>query len=230
MSFGLAWAGRTVLRLTIGHDHIFDSFGFMWFAAAPSIGGFVAVFVEDGWNGLRRFSRRVFNLRFSLWVWGLALLLPLVAGALTFVGHPGDLLQGGQPKLAPLLSALTAMNFFTGPLAEEFGWRGYLLNRLGRRMPPWLAGLVMGPIWALWHVPLFYDSIFAHWQAAPGFFLWLTAWSVVLALIVARAKGSVLPSIIGHWTLNNQTAFFAALFPALPLTICPAAPLSRLQA
>lgn len=216
VSFGLAWAGWITLRLTIGLDHMFDSFRLMWFVAAPSIGGFAAAFAENGWNGLRGFGRRVFNLRFSVWVWGLALLLPLLAGALTFAGHLGDFLHGGLPKLAPLLGAVTFMNFFTGPLAEEFGWRGYLLNRFARRMRPWLAGLVIGPIWAAWHIPLFYDNVFAHWQSAAGFVVWMTAWSIILALIVARARGSVLPSILGHWTINCQTAFFAALLPVLP--------------
>jgi len=38
----------------------------------------------------------------------------------------------------------------------------------------------------------------------------------VLCLIVARARGSVLPSILGHWTINAAPAIFFALLPGLP--------------
>jgi membrane protease YdiL (CAAX protease family) len=109
-----------------------------------------------------------------------------------------------------------ADEFFTGPIAEEFGWRGYLLGRLARRMRPVLAGLIIGPIWAAWHIPLFYDSVFAHAGSALGFAGWAIAWSAVLSLIVTRARGSVLPSVLGHWSANAAPMIFFALLPALP--------------
>ena len=195
---------------------MFDSFGGFWFTAAPSFAGFAAALSDGGWPGLRRFAARVFNLRFPLWVWPLVLLLPILAAALTFVSHPGDLLRGGVPKLAGILAAASLMNFFAGPIAEEFGWRGYLLGRFCRRWHPALAGLAIGPIWAAWHIPLFYDNVFAHLTSALGFVAWVTAWSVVLALIVARARGSVLPAILGHWAANAAPLMFFALLPALP--------------
>ena len=215
IAFGVPWAGWIILRRTVGLDHMFDSFDGYWFTAAPSFAGFAAAFSDGGWTGLRRFAARVFNFRFPLWVWPVAVFLPVVAAGLTFAPHPGDLLQGGVPKLAGILAAASLMNFFTGPIAEEFGWRGYLLDRFCRRWHPALAGLAIGPIWAAWHIPLFYDSIFAHLQSAICYVAWVTAWSVVLALIVARARGSVLPTILGHWAVNAMPMIFFALLPAL---------------
>jgi membrane protease YdiL (CAAX protease family) len=148
-------------------------------------------------------------------VWPFAILLPVLAAVLTFANHPSDLSDGGTPKWAALAVSVSFTNWFTGPLAEEFGWRGYLLPWFCRRWHPVLAGLVIGPIWAAWHIPIFYDTVFAHWQSALGFLTWVTAWSVVLALLVARARGSVLPSILGHWAINAQSGIFFALLPAL---------------
>ncbi|HEX4532602.1 MAG TPA: CPBP family intramembrane glutamic endopeptidase [Rhizomicrobium sp.] len=216
IAFGLPWAGWIILRQTITLDHMFDSFGYYWFTAGPSIAGFLAAYAEDGLRGLRRFCRRVFNLRFAFWVWLAALLLPLLAALLTFAPHAADLLKGGTPKWASLLGTISLMNFFTGPIAEEFGWRGYLLDRLARHMRPVLAGLLIGPIWIAWHIPLFYDSVFAHVSSALGYSGWVIAWSVVLALIVAKARGSVLPSVLGHWAANAAPGVFFALLPALP--------------
>jgi hypothetical protein len=53
-------------------------------------------------------------------------------------------------------------------------------------------------------------------QSALGYLAWITAWSVVMALIVTRARGSVLPSILAHWFLNALPLIFFALFPGLP--------------
>jgi len=216
VAFGLPWAEWIHLRQTMSLDQMFDSFSTYWFTAAPSIAGFLAALAEDGWSGLRRFTARVLTLRFAAWLWFAALLLPLIAGLLTFLPHPGDLAAGGVPAWAKVLVPVTLLNFFTGPLAEEFGWRGYLLGAFCRRWTPALSGLLIGPIWALWHVPIFYDSVFAHAASALGHLAWTTAWSVVLSLIVARARGSVLPSILGHWMVNATPAIFFALLPALP--------------
>jgi len=217
IAFGVPWAFWIVLRQRMSLDHMFDSVSTYWFTAAPSVAGFAAAFAEDGWQGLRRFCARAFNLRFAIWLWLAALLLPLLAALLTFAPHPFDLLHGGAPKWAALIGIASLMNFFTGPIAEEFGWRGYLLGWFCRRgWHPALAGLAIGPIWAAWHVPLFYDSVFAHIPSALGYLAWITSWSVVLALIVTRARGSVLPSILGHWTINAAPAIFFALLPAIP--------------
>ena len=216
IAFSIPWTGWIIQRTTIGLDHMFDSFGTYWFTAAPSVAGFVAAGAEGGLGGLRQFTIRVFNLRFRFWVWLLALLMPLAAALLTFTGHPADLWHGGHPKLAAALATASLANFFTGPIAEEFGWRGYLLGWLCGRHRPVVAGLVIGPIWAAWHIPLFYDSVFAHVPSALGYSVWVTGWSVVLSLIVTRARGSVLPSILGHWFLNALPAIFFALLPTLP--------------
>ena len=216
IAFGVPWMGWIIERMTIGADHLFDSFDTYWFTAAPSLAGFAAAAAEGGPTRLQEFTGRVFNLRLPVGIWLLALLLPLTAALLTFAGHPADLHDGGTPKFAAALATASLANFFTGPLAEEFGWRGYLLDRLCRRWRPVVAGLIIGPVWAIWHLPIFYDSVFSQVRSALGFLAWIIAWSVVLALIVTRARGSVLPAILGHWFLNALPAIFFALLPALP--------------
>ena len=216
IAFGVPWIGWFWLRATTSLDHMFDSFATYGFTAAPSLAGFAAAAVDDGVPGLTRFARRVFYVGFPAWIWPLALLLPLLAGAVTFIGHPADLLRGGAPHWMRLVATVSWLNFFTGPLAEEFGWRGYLLDRLRLRFTPIVAGLIIGPIWAVWHLPLFYDSVFSEFRTAFLYLLWVTSLSVVLALVVARARGAVLPSVLGHWAANATPLIFFALLPALP--------------
>jgi len=215
IAFGIPWAGWFLLRQRMPVSAMFNSFATYGFTAACSMAAFAAAFAEGGWRCLRRFSARVFGLRFSPRLWIAALLLPFLAALLTFATHPVDLFKGGVPHWAALATTVSFVNFFTGPIAEEFGWRGYLLGFLARRWRPITAGLIIAPVWALWHVPIYYDTVFAHARSAFGFLIWIAAWSVVLALIVTRARGSVLPSILGHWSINAQSAIFFALLPAL---------------
>jgi len=46
---------------------------------------------------------------------------------------------------------------FLGPL-EEFGWRGFALPVLQRKLSPFWAGLILGVIWAVWHLPSLFIS------------------------------------------------------------------------
>jgi uncharacterized protein len=221
IAFMVPWTGWFVFNSSRTHSPMFDSLAMFWLPAAVSLAGFVASFAENGAKGLTAFVRRVFNVRFKLWLWLAAALLPLIAAMLTFVGHPQSLLTSGHPAWGKLLVPLTFANLWTGPLAEEFGWRGYLLHRFRMRLSPIAAGLIIGPIWSFWHIPLFHDNVFAHVGSALPFVAILTAWSVVMALIVTRCFGSVLPSVVLHFFFNCQAPLIAALFPLLPAELGP---------
>lgn len=214
IAFGVPWTGWIIFRSTRNPSVTLEALALFWLPAACSVAGFVASFAEGGLKGLRAFAARVFNLRFRWYLFLLALLLPLVAGSLTFITHPGDLSRGGVPRLSLLGGAATFLaNLWTGPLAEEFGWRGYLLPKLAAHWPPVVAGLMVGIIWALWHLPLLYDSAFADGPSAVKFLATTTAWSVILALLVSRARGSVLPAVACHWAINSQVIIFHAVLP-----------------
>jgi membrane protease YdiL (CAAX protease family) len=216
LAFGVPWIGWIGLRWMKSPTQFETALATFWFPASCSLAGFVAATVEGGFAGLRAFTARVCNLRFNRWLWLIALLVPVAAAGATFMFHPADVVGKGSPSLPLLLSAFMFTGSGMGPIAEEFGWRGYLLDRLCRKgWPPLVASLAIGPVWAMWHIPLYYDTTFAHVETACLFVIWATAWSVVLGLIVARARGSVWPAVIAHWALNNQAIFYSALLPGL---------------
>lgn len=114
---------------------------------------------------------------------------------------------------------LVALNFvvvlvLAGPLGEELGWRGYALPMLRDRIGLMPASLVLGILWAGWHLPLF--LLPGTPQAAlpfPWFALQAVALSVVLAHIYQATGGSVLLPVLLHGSVNT----FAG-----PLRILPA--------
>jgi membrane protease YdiL (CAAX protease family) len=88
-------------------------------------------------------------------------------------------------------------------LGEEPGWRGFALPRLIARFGPIVGTVILGIAWACWHLPLF--MIAGTPQYGTGFVpfaLMLIAWSMVITLVVLRARGSVIPAMLFHASAN----------------------------
>ena len=99
------------------------------------------------------------------------------------------------------------MQFITGAVGEELGWRGFLLPRLGKRFGGTTAAWVMAILWSLWHVPAWFNPWLPHRtmpMASTLFFI--ASFGVFLAFVFNRAGGSVLATILAHLSLNIMTA------------------------
>jgi CAAX amino terminal protease family. len=44
----------------------------------------------------------------------------------------------------------------SGPFSEEFGWRGFLTDRLFRKDKVLQMSLLIGFVWGIWHLPLYF--------------------------------------------------------------------------
>jgi membrane protease YdiL (CAAX protease family) len=87
---------------------------------------------------------------------------------------------------------------------EEIGWRGYALPRLSEYFGLAPAGIILGIIWATWHLPLFFFSASdtLH-QSFPLYLLQVTAVSVAMAWLYWRTGGSLLLVMLLHAAVNN---------------------------
>jgi len=99
-------------------------------------------------------------------------------------------------------------------LGEEIGWRGYALPALLSENSWIKAGLILGGLWALWHVPLFLtvgsvqSGMFPAW-----YFVDLMASSLIFVWLFLRTKGSVLIATLLHASINT----FAIFLPVVPM-------------
>ncbi len=82
--------------------------------------------------------------------------------------------------------------FLFGPVSEEFGWRGFALDRVLARWGAVKGSLVLGLIWAFWHLPLFF---------IPGSGQQLTGDPAIMFPIYAVAVLGM--SLIITWVYNN---------------------------
>src|SRR6266852_860947 len=87
---------------------------------------------------------------------------------------------------------------------EEIGWRGYALPRLAARFGFARAGVLLGLIWACWHLPLFFlPGIDKYGQSFPVWALGVTALSVAITWLYAHTKGSLLLVMLMHSAVNQ---------------------------
>ena len=100
-----------------------------------------------------------------------------------------------------------------GPLGEEPGWRGLLLPTLAERTSFPVAGLVVGLVWASWHLPLFLIPGTPQAELPVVAYLALTvALGVIYGSLAQHTRGSVPVAILLHTSSNTA----AGLLPVLP--------------
>lgn len=100
------------------------------------------------------------------------------------------------------------VGWLSGPLLEEPGWRGFALPRMQIEMGPLAATLVLGVLWAAWHVPQF---LIPEWADQNGgsdpttiglFLLMVVAIAFLLTWVFNHTKGSLLLAMITHSSIN----------------------------
>jgi uncharacterized protein len=212
VTFTISW-GSWAFVLIHGGDHlsainlpffVLGSFG-------PLLG---AIFIRAGHGPAamkRRRTWRVRDLPLALALGSAGTVAALIGGAATgqrtFDAHEASkaLTSYGDPVLFLLVYLIV------GPLSEEPGWRGYLLPRLRLRLTPLKVGLFFGPLWAIWHLPLFlihgtyqYDQ--GIWTVGGAMFLISTMGLTVAVSFAFEKLGGLPASITVHFTSNALPA------------------------
>ncbi len=136
---------------------------------------------------------------------------------------------GSWPAFGPTpLVIMAAAVLLSTPVqaGEEIGWRGYALPRLAARIGLGPAGIVLGIVWAAWHLPFFFmPAADTYNQSFPLYLLQVTALSVAMAWLYWQANGTLLPLMVMHAAVNNTkdivpSAMQGAIGP-LTLTATP---------
>jgi len=182
--------------------------GYLVAGFGPMIAAYGVTGCQSGQVGIRALLKpgiqwRV-KWRWFIVIWTLPALIYLVALGL-------HRLLGGALPNSPATGrwGLAIVNFFLvmlvgGPLGEEFGWRGYALPALQRRFSAFWSSVILGIIWACWHLPLFFISGTGQHQLPFGLFLLNTiALSILFTWVYNNTSGSILMSILLHTAVNG---------------------------
>jgi membrane protease YdiL (CAAX protease family) len=136
--------------------------------------------------------------------------LPRLDVAAGYLTHP--------ITIAPFL--ITALLY--GPIPEELGWRGYALERLLSKRNALTSSLVLGAMWSIWHIPMFFmrgtpiSTVFPLWSIqfwvamGPG----ILAESIIMTWIYNNTGNSTLSAVLFHFMMNF-TGEFLGLPPGI---------------
>ena len=103
---------------------------------------------------------------------------------------------------------------------EEIGWRGYALPRLAARFGLARASILLGIIWACWHLPQFFiPEADTYRQSFFVYALQVTALSVAMAWLFARTNGSLLLVMLLHSAVNNAKDIVPSVLPGSTNTV-----------
>jgi membrane protease YdiL (CAAX protease family) len=225
LTFAISWA--IWLGLVVGSLGIRTTAGAILnlvARAGPSIAALVLA-TAMGWGQLREllagFSLSRLSVRWSL----VALVLPLammavaIAGSVAVFGTPSPALSLSAGGV--LLVEFVRVLFLGGPLEEELGWRGFALPRLQQHRKALDASVLLGLVWGLWHIPLYFVAGTGQFEtlsggtspafAIGGFVGWTIGIAVLFTWLFNQTGGSLIVVILFHAAVNLAAFLPSAL-------------------
>jgi len=176
---------------------------FQW---APGIAGLLTMLIFRKRDGVRiTFFSAKMPLRQYLW----AFLLPLGFGLLAFVFARVFL---GDPQGMPLTVAGVGL-MIAGAVGEEIGWRGYLHKRIAPHMNGLTSSLLVGVLWALFHVQYYAGGLL--FMAFMG--LAFISLSIMAYAVLAEVEFNVLGAALFHLGINLTAVLIAGLLLSFSL-------------
>ena len=137
--------------------------------------------------------------------WYLATLIPVVFSVLSMFIY--RLLYGVTPVEGIVFNpmgmlALLIISTITGATGEELGWRGFALPRLQMRMSALNASLVLGVVWTMWHVPLWFAGLGYEKIPFAAYAILLMSSTVLITWACNNSRGSMVIASLFHLTMN----------------------------
>ncbi len=127
------------------------------------------------------------------------------------------LMGGAMPVLTAVVFGTLVVEFVRvlflgGPLQEETGWRGFMLPRLQANRSALSAALLLGVVWGLWHIPMYFVPGTGQSETISGgtspafaigaFVVWTMGLSVLFTWLFNQTRGSLLVVMLFHASVN----------------------------
>ena len=186
-------------------------------AFGPMVAAVVLTARESGRAGLRSLLGRVVRWRVAPFWYAVALLGPIV---LTLVAMSLQLVVfGGQPPsflamagTLPTVLVISVYMLIQVGIGEEIGWRGYALPKLQAGYSALVSSLLVGVIWFLWHLPVFFNPATSYSNTPFWVFLvFLLPFAILYTWVFNSTGGSVLIVMILHAVMNSVGQLWRAI-------------------
>jgi membrane protease YdiL (CAAX protease family) len=197
-----------------GNTGVFGGRGpvFLLGVFAPSLVALAFMARAEGRAGVTRILARIGQWRVGVRWYAIAIGYFVIVQLAAALVH--RVMAGAWPPFGDtpvmLMVVSTAVSLWA-QAGEEVGWRGYASPRLARYVGLAGASVILGVVWAVWHLPLFIlpDSG-STGQSFPVYLLHVTALSVMFAFLYWKTGGSLLLVMLLHAAVNNTTGIVPA--------------------
>jgi len=215
LAYGLSWCAFIPLALA-AQGLLAGVPPWLHFAGAfgPLLAALIVTVATRGGAGLRELAGRMVRWRIGVGWLCVSLFSPVAA--YLFAGLILRLFSGNWPdwSLFGSVSEFPQLGWLAGWLAwiltfglgEETGWRGFALPRLQERYTARTASLIVGLLWACWHIPAFFYNYEASLFGIIAFLVGILSGSALLTWLYNSTGGSVLATILWHGTYNASVA------------------------
>ena len=209
LTYGLSWGVWGGGYLLLPSDVPFVPVVFLG-VFGPAVAGALTVHLADG--DVRRWLRSTLAWRVSPKWYLAAILVPVLAygisaSLLVLAGTP---VRSGKFGLgvAVFLGGLPTATLLSGG-NEELGWRGFLLPQLQQRYDAVTASLVVGAVWAGWHLPVYLLPLGLTNGPYYLFVPFVVLFSIVCTWVYNATGGSVPVAMVLHGSMNSAVGIFA---------------------
>lgn len=192
----------------------------LWFFQifSPTLSAVIISGLIGGPAGIQKlfsgFTRWKVGLKWYIAAFSLALVPLFISLVYIVLGNPIPGIAPGTTILFLLSNLLFTL--FSGPIAEETGWRGFALPKLQEKYGALLSSIILGVIWAFWHLPFYSQS---GGGTGMPFFIYLVmiiVISIFLTWIYNNTNGSLGLCVITYFCFNFGSAFIAGYLGLLP--------------
>lgn len=189
---------------------------------APLAAALTLVVRKHGWKESWQFVRQVFDFRTKPMYYLLALVVPLIIHASAHYLAPLFNLEVADTLIpadfmvgVPRWVLAIPYFLFIGMLGggqEEFGWRGYAQQPLQERFGVLRASLLIGLVWGIFHLPLWFIPGDPHsTQPFPAFVIQTVSVSLVYALLYNASGQKLIIPVLFHAMWNTAPPLFPFL-------------------
>ena len=200
--------------------------------AGPALGAFVVTRTVEGKQGTRQLLRRILRWRVGVQWYLIAVFgvppVYFLAASLVLGTAPLEALIEDWPFLFTSYLPKVVMVFLIVSLWEEIGWMGFALPRLQEKYGPLMASVVLGVLWALWHLPAYFNStqvvadkvglgeLDRLLYLLPPLMLLATFTRIVMTWLFNVAMGSVIVVTLFHAAFNvSNNELVTAFMPQM---------------
>ena len=192
-------------------------------ACVPMIAALVLVTRQRGAAAARALFASAFTVRNISNPWWVVIALGWMPVAFFITG--GIVWLSGEMvptlHLSPTSAIIPSFALFVlGAVGEEIGWHGYAFPSLVRRHSALMAALIIGVVWALWHVvPFALMGRSVTWIIWHG--LAMVLMRILIVCLVVNAGQSILIAVLFHMMSNSVWGLFPNFAPYyVPAVMC----------